>query len=303
MDRALLGVAVTKVPMLRLATLLVLFTGCLSGTHLAKGKLYETKATAHTAWKALDGAWPALHGKTQALAIAIHSKWGEVGTRNMGSLSHAYVLRSDDGGPYQVEYPAGQPFAPPEGQAAVVELDLPSQGKSAVVLVPRSVKIVTSANPNRALDDAYARWQKYLADQKPAIDRALDAAGTASGGRPFGPETVATADGFVPTWVPGDQRFVVVFVRTYRRSSRLVERTPTAPCGKRYPFSLPSGEAGFPEEKRELVSCPQMPAYQERVHERGYAADIALVLEYDADGTRTFERAYAPEPMPTKGPF
>lgn len=297
MDRALRGVAVTKDSMLRLATLLVLFTGCLSGTHLAKGKLYETSATAHTAWKAVDGAWPVLHGTIQALAILSPSKWGDVPTKEPAWQRNRYRLYRDAAGPFTAVHPDGQALWLDGLPAAVLELELPPGRPGEVELKPRRVRRITSANPVRALDDAYARWQTYLAVQKPAIDRALDAAGEASAGRPFGPETVETTDGFVPTWVPEDQRFVVVFVRTYRRSSQLVDHVGGG-CDK-YRRMMPTGEVGFPEQ---AVACAPMPPH-DIVHLRSYAADIALVLEYDADGTRTYERAYAPESMPTKGPF
>ena len=287
--------------MLRLVVLASLATGCLSGTHLAKGKLYDTKATAHTAWKALEGSWPELRHKTQGLAIAIHSKWGEVAQLWGDSLPHVYVMRSDGRGPYGIVDAAGQPIALGGVQAAVVELAFTSGIDNGMVLKPSGVKIVSSANPTRALDDAYARWKEYLADQQPAIDRALDAADRASGGRPLGAETIATKDGFAPTWIPDDERFVIVFVRTIARSSQLVERQKTAPCGKYR--NMFDNVPGFPEEQPVQISCPQMPDYIDRVHVRSYSADIALVLEYDADGSRTFERGYAPEPMPTKGPF
>lgn len=281
--------------MLRLVTLAVLITGCLSGTHLAKGKLYESKATAHTAWKAMEGSWPDLKRPTQGLAIAIHSKWGEVGRQWGDTLAHTHVFRTDTRGPYGLLDGAGKPASLGGVQAAVVEIAGMGGG---IVVQPSSIRVVTSANPTRALDDAAARWKKFLADRQPAIDRALDAADRASPGRPFGTETISTADGFMPTWIPGDDRFVIVYARTVSRGSRLVERQKTSPCSK-YNFRR-DNVPGFPGEQ---VACPEQPDFVERVHTRQYAADIALVLEYDADGALSFEREYAPQPMPTKGPY
>ena len=287
--------------MLRLVALAVLITGCLSGTHLAKGKLYDTKATAHTAWKAIEGSWPELPHRTQGLAIAIHSKWGEVAQQWGDNLLHTHVMRTDTRGPYGIVDTAGTPVALGGAQAAVVELDLTSGKGGGMVLRPSGMRIVASADPIRALDAAAARWKQFLADQQPAIDRALDAADRASPGRALGPETIATADGFVPTWSPGDERFVIVYVRTISRSSQLVERQKTTPCSK-YDF-MRNNLPGFPDAHPVQISCPRMPDYIEAVHVRRYAADIALVLEYDADGSLSFERAYDPEPMPTKGPY
>jgi hypothetical protein len=292
MDRALVGVTVTKVSMLRLVALVALValtTGCLSGTH------------AHTSWrKAAAGSWPELRHGTQGLAIAIHSKWGEVAQLWGDSLPHTYVMRSDTRGPYGMLDADGKPIALGGVQAAVVELSFTSGIDRGMVLKPSGVRIVSSANPIRALDDAAARWKKFLADQQPALDRALDAADLASPGRAFGAETIANADSFTPTWIPDDERFVIVFARTVSRGSQLVERQKTTPCGKYY---LHNTVPAFPEGRPVQISCPQQPDFVERVHVRRYSADLALVLEYDADGSLSFERGYAPEPMPAKGPY
>jgi hypothetical protein len=249
----------------------------------------------------MKGSWPELRHATQGLAIAIHSKWGEVAQLWSDGQPHVYVMHSNERGPYGILGADGKPIGLGGAQAAVVELAFTSGIDSGMVLRPSGVRVVTSVDPTRALDDAAARWKKYLAHEQPAIDRALDAADHASSGRPLGPETIATADGFTPTWMPADERFVIVYVRTISRSSQLVERQKTTPCSK-YDF-MRNTMPGFPEEQPVQISCPQQPDYVERVHVRRYAADIALVLEYDADGSLTFERAYPPEPMPTKGPF
>lgn len=285
--------------MLRSFVLAILFTGCVSGAHLADGKLYETKATAHLAWNAMPGSWPALPQRTQGLAIALHSKWGEVAQLWGDGNHHTHVLRSDTSGPYGMITAGGLP-ATFDTTAAVVELELPTPSEPGPILRPSAVRVITAAKAERALDDAAARWQKYLGEQAGVIDRALDAADKASAGRPLGSETTATQDGFMPTWMPADRRFVIVFARTIRRTSQLVEETPTAPCGKRYP--LPRNIPGFPEEPVQ-VSCPQMPRFTTTVHSRSYAVNVALVLEYDASGTRTYERWYEPDAQLAKGPF
>lgn len=288
-------------PRLRLATLAVLVSGCLSGSHLANGKLYETKATARVAWKAIEAHLPDLHHDTQVLAIAIHSNLGTVQQLWSDGAAHTYVARTGMNGPYGIVGVDGHPLALGDARAQVLELGLPPGPSTGMVLRPSRVKIVTSANPTRALEAAAARWYQLLTDQEPAIIAALDATGNASAGRPLGPETTSISEGYAPTWVPSDHRFVVVYVRTITRSSSLVERrkTEAAPCSKHYPMPLP----GFPDTGHVQVSCAPTPDHVDVVHTRSYSIDVALALEYSADGARTFERWYPPDPHPAKGPY
>lgn len=46
-----------------------------------------------------------------------------------------------------------------------------------------------------------------------------------------------------------------------------------------------------------------MPEFAPVTHTRRYSADLALVLEHEADGALYAEHEYAPNPVPTKGPF
>lgn len=264
-------------------------TGCLSGDH-PRGVLYPDYATAGEIWRAIAGSWPPPPHVLEGLAVAPHSKWGDVSVDWTSGQTNHYVVRGDTG-PYAVSY-RGAPLVLDGGEAHVIRMTVdPSKPALLAMMVSAaSVEVLDDANATDALDDAAARWRRYLVEQQRQLDAALDDADRGTPGRPLGPEQIAVVGGFAPRWVPNQRRFVIAYARSATRTSTQVVRTRNeAGCGK-----YRSTHPGFPAPRR--VACPAVPEFSDVVQSRQYSADIALVVEYDAGGHLLRERHYAPQP-------
>ncbi|MBK9035875.1 MAG: hypothetical protein IPL61_32270 [Myxococcales bacterium] len=151
------------------------------------------------------------------------------------------------------------------------------------------------------LDDAHRRWTTYAAAADPALLAALVAAGDATPGQPLSAERRDDAELFVPSWGAG--RLTVIYGRHLARASSRTTVT-TTPCAK----------YGGRDRDRELDLDlePQVPRQQpapcpppmpiEHTITRGYAADLALVLEYDRAGRLIAETAYPAHAVPGPAP-
>lgn len=259
-----------------------------AGYHAVK---YPTGTTAREVSASLRGRWPALPATVEMLAITPDSPWGKPTVEWGPTVAHHYLFRSASSGPYGVLH-GDAPLAIDSIKAHVVELSI-RDSQPGMIVTAASYRVV-DANPTRALDDAAARWQRYLVAQQPAIEKALADADRATPGRVLGPETTHAIDGFAPTWIAGDRKIVVVYARSVTRESSLSEQRKTAPCTKYDRFRQPS----FPDR----VSCPQMPDFQTITTTRRFGATMALVLEYSANGELQSERPVAPEAEPGRGP-
>ncbi|MBX3159431.1 MAG: hypothetical protein KF773_25900 [Deltaproteobacteria bacterium] len=136
------------------------------------------------------------------------------------------------------------------------------------------------------LDDAKRRWDDVVQRQEGAVEAALVEAGKRTPGAPVGEERTAPQDVFVPTWTAG--RIVVVYARHVVRASERVEEHPGRPCTK---YNRRGGPPGFCPAPMPIVTSTR----------RDYAADLALVVTYDADGRFVEQRELAPVPVAGPG--
>ncbi|HVV83040.1 MAG TPA: hypothetical protein VHE35_08160 [Kofleriaceae bacterium] len=173
------------------------------------------------------------------------------------------------------------------------------------------------------LDDARHRWDAFSAEAGDTLDFALEAAGRDTPGVPLGPEQTLSSDIFLPTW-SGD-RLTVVYARHVERASVQIiaghegcskydrwppGSTPSPPSPAPAPSPAPS-PAPAPSPQPEPQAQPPTPCAPVLVPptelRRAYAADLALVVDYDARGALLGERRFpahaAPGPVASPAPL
>ncbi len=131
-------------------------------------------------------------------------------------------------------------------------------------------------DPERALDEARRCFDDFVAGSRASLEAALERAGARlEAGPGWEPEREQTLDAIAPTFDPDSRRLRVVFARRVvrtitRRETEMI--TPNCPPG-----------------------APCVPPHEEViVRTRGYGADLAEELEFDARGTLVRARVHGP---------
>lgn len=161
-----------------------------------------------------------------------------------------------------------------------------------VAAVPEAERVPPAA-PQLALDDARARWSSYSAAEAGTLAYALDVAGQGTPGQPLGPEQTSSADVTLARVDGG--RVTVVYARHATRASEVVLGGHVG-CNK-YDHLVPGETESGPSP---APCAPRM--MPPTITRRAYAADLALVVEYDRAGALLAERRFAAHPLPGPAP-
>ena len=245
---------------------------------------------------------PALVSHVEALALPTgphqkkrgisSTKWGDLRTLQTGTT---YRVLAGETGPYWIQHRSA-----PGAALAEVAIDARPHilsiaiedgtdearraGQSGGTIAaawtqldgaPPATRGAISLDVSSALDDAAARWAKFLGGQRRPIEEALAAANAATPGQSKGKEKVLIDAEFRPTWVSGSQQLVVLYRERTTRWTQHEVKTTACPRNRPGPCTT------------KWVSAP-----------RSYHADVAAELIYDKTGSLVAESYYSARPVP-----
>ncbi len=132
--------------------------------------------------------------------------------------------------------------------------------------------------PTDALSIARKEWDNWRTSVNTDVHTALNDAGRLAPGKPFGEEIEASADCFLPTWMPKERIIRVTYYQRITRTSSKTERHMVY-------HPNPLGAPGVP------------PMMVPITYSRIYGVDCALTIDIDASLHIGNEVRYAPSPI------